>query len=187
MTIRVFFILAVVLFSAPFLRVARCDSETVVVEGIEEGRDIGIGGEDVQDFGEGSFGPAPGVETVCIFPRNPSKLVPAGEQKELLVGMKNDGESALNVIAIQATLHLPYDHSYIVQNLSTQGFNNATVRPFAQAAFPYLFGVSKFLQPGTFDLVSSTVYEVDQLTYQSTFYNGTIVAFSVLSLFSCFL
>ncbi|VFQ65868.1 unnamed protein product [Cuscuta campestris] len=54
------------------------------------------------------------------------------------------------------------------------GFNNATVRPFARAAFPYLFGVSNFLQPGTFDLVGSIVYEVDQLTYQSTFYNGTI-------------
>lgn len=30
------------------------------------------------------------------------------------------GESTLNVIAIQATLHLPYDHRYLVQNLSTQ-------------------------------------------------------------------
>lgn len=54
--------------------VARCESEAGndVVESTEEG-DLGIVGEDVQDFGGGAFGPAPGVETVCVFPKNPSR------------------------------------------------------------------------------------------------------------------
>lgn len=39
----------------------------------EEGGDLGIVGDDVQDFGGGNFSPAPGVETVCVFPKNPSK------------------------------------------------------------------------------------------------------------------
>ena len=30
------------------------------------------------------------------------------------------------------------------------------------------------LQAGTFDLVGTIVYEIDQLPYQNTFYNGTI-------------
>lgn len=30
------------------------------------------------------------------------------------------------------------------------------------------------LQPGSFDLVGSIVYEIDKTPYQSTFYNGTI-------------
>lgn len=30
------------------------------------------------------------------------------------------------------------------------------------------------LQPGTFDLVGTIVYEIDNLPYQNTFYNGTI-------------
>lgn len=30
------------------------------------------------------------------------------------------------------------------------------------------------VQPGSFDLVGTIVYEVDQNPYQSTFYNGTI-------------
>lgn len=30
------------------------------------------------------------------------------------------------------------------------------------------------MQPGTFDLVGTIVYEIDQLPYQNTFYNGTI-------------
>ena len=43
-----------------------------------------------------------------------------------------------------------------------------------KASFPYIFSVSKFLQPGPFDLVGTIVYEMDQHPYQNTFYNGTI-------------
>lgn len=57
-----------------FFIVARCepDPEAEVVES-EEGGDLGIVGEDVQDFGSGSFNPSPDVETVCVFPKNPKK------------------------------------------------------------------------------------------------------------------
>ncbi|KAL0356645.1 UNVERIFIED_CONTAM: Translocon-associated protein subunit alpha [Sesamum calycinum] len=230
MSVRVFFILALLLFTSSVLQVARCepDPDAEVVESAEEGGDLGIVGEDVQDFGGGSFSPAPGVETVCVFPKNPSKFVVAGEESELLVGIKNEGESSINVIAMQASVYLPFDHQYLVQNLSAQVcgletfiqkcccgrwtmvmclrknpccskaymfemfilvettymFNlvNAEVRlltmpqfpPSAQATFPYIFGVSKFLQSGAFDLVGTIVYEIDQHPYQSTFYNGTI-------------
>ncbi|WMV51578.1 hypothetical protein MTR67_044963 [Solanum verrucosum] len=155
---------------------ARCqsDPETDVVEGTGEAGDLGIVNDDVQDFGSDSFSPAPGIETVCVFPKNPSKVVAAGEESELLVGLKNDGDSSLNIIAIQASVHLPFDHRYLVQNLSVQAFNNATVPPSAQATFPYIFAVSKFMQPGSFDLVGIIVYEIDQNPFQSTFYNGTI-------------
>lgn len=47
-----------------------------------------------------------------------------------------------------------------------------------------------FVQPGTFDLVGAIIYEIDQNTYQSTFYNGTIEvveAGNVLSIESVFL
>ncbi|KAM3344170.1 translocon-associated protein subunit alpha isoform X1 [Capsicum galapagoense] len=177
MSIRVFSLfLSLLLFSSPFLQVARCqsDPETEVVEGTGEAGDLGIVGDDVQDFGSDNFSPAPGIETVCVFPKNPSKVVAAGEESEVLVGMKNDGDSSLNVIAIQASVHLPFDHRYLVQNLSVKAFDNATVPPSAQATFPYIFAVSKFMQPGSFDLVGTIVYEVDQNPYQSTFYNGTI-------------
>uniref|UniRef100_A0A5B6YL31 Translocon-associated protein subunit alpha n=2 Tax=Davidia involucrata TaxID=16924 RepID=A0A5B6YL31_DAVIN len=186
MTIRVFFILAFLLLSSPFLQVAKCQSDSdVEVTEASEGGDLGIVGEDVQDFGgDGSFSPAPGVETVCVFPKNPSRLVAAGEESELLVGMKNEGESSVNVIAIKASVHLPFDHNLLVQNLSAQAFNNASVPPSAQATFPYIFAVSKFLQAGTFDLVGTIVYEIDQSPYQSTFYNGTIEVTEAGSLFS---
>ncbi|KAA8546076.1 hypothetical protein F0562_020472 [Nyssa sinensis] len=187
MKIGVFFILAFLFLSSPFLQVARCqsDSEVEVAEAAEAGGDLGIVGEDVQDFGgDGNFSPAPGVETVCVFPKNPSRLVAAGEESELLVGMKNEGESSVIVIAIKASVHLPYNHQLLVQNLSAQVFNNASIPPSAQATFPYIFAVSKFLQPGTFDLVGTVVYEIDQNPYQSTFYNGTIEVSEAGGLFS---
>ena len=40
------------------------------------------------------------------------------------------------------------------------------------------------LQPGSFDLVGSIVYEIDKTPYQSTFYNGTIEVVEVGGLFS---
>ncbi|KAJ7001414.1 hypothetical protein NC653_011745 [Populus alba x Populus x berolinensis] len=204
--LRVFFF-ALLLLASPLLQVATCqsDSDAEVTETAEEVSDLGIVGEDAQDFGDANFSPAPGVETVCVFPKNSARLVTAGEETELLVGMKNDGnktviglfsngiimlfcdlslayslfsssewELPITVIAIRASVHLPFDHKLLVQNLSAQGFNNATVPASAQATFPYIFGVSKYLQPGSFDLVGTIVYEIDQHPYQSTFHNGTI-------------
>lgn len=44
----------------------------LVAETVEEGADVGIVGDDSQDF-VGSYNPAPGVETVCVFPKNAAK------------------------------------------------------------------------------------------------------------------
>ena len=54
--------------------VARSQSEPEadVAEAVDGG-DLGIVGEDVQDFGDGNFDPAPGIETVCVFPKNSAK------------------------------------------------------------------------------------------------------------------
>ncbi|XP_051138427.1 translocon-associated protein subunit alpha-like [Andrographis paniculata] len=184
MSIRVFLFLALLLLSSTLLQVAICEPDPDAdVESSEVAKDLGIVGDDVL-YDDGNFSPAPGVETTCLFPKNPSKLVVAGEESELLVGLKNDGESNIKVIAVQASVHLPYDHKYIIQNLTAQVFNNASVPPSAQAAFPYAFSVSKFFQSGTFDLVGTIVYEIDQYPYQNTFYNGTIEVAEAGDLFS---
>ncbi|KAI4367710.1 hypothetical protein MLD38_023419 [Melastoma candidum] len=178
-SIRVFLLCLLLLLASPLPRAVRCQSspEVDVFEAAaEEGDDseLGIISDDVTDFGDGSFSPAPGIDTICVFPKNGAKLVPAGEETELLVGLKNNGESDLEVIAIKANVHLPFDHRLLVQNLSAQGFRNASVPASAQATFPYIFGVSKYLQAGNFDLVGTIIYEINQQPYQSTFYNGTI-------------
>ncbi|XP_071700760.1 translocon-associated protein subunit alpha-like [Rutidosis leptorrhynchoides] len=180
---RVSFLLALILLllsSSFFLQVARCQSDAdsedaeLVAETVEEGGDLGIVDDDVQDFGAGNYSPAPGVETVCVFPKNAAKVVVAGQETELLVGLKNEGDQNLKVLAVQASVHLPFDHRMLVQNLTVQTFNDASVPPSVQATYPYIFAVSKFLQAGTFDLVGTIVYEIEQVPYQNTFYNGTI-------------
>ncbi|KAF6154852.1 hypothetical protein GIB67_033881 [Kingdonia uniflora] len=175
MAFKLFF-LAFLLLASPLLHVVRSQSESeVVVNENGEGDDVGfVGDEAAHDVLDSYFSPAPGVSTVCVFPKNSARIVPAGEEAELLVGVSNEGESNMNVIAIKASIHLPFDHTLLVQNLTRQEFYNASVPLSAQATFPYIFAVNKYLQPGTFDLVGTIVYEIDQQPYQSTFYNGTI-------------
>lgn len=113
-----------ILFLKKKISVARgnsdSDSDGEVPEAVEENSDLGIVGEDIQDFGDGNFSPALGVETVSVFPKNSARcensfwwksiycfccywrvisklvsfffaVVTAGEETELLVGVKNDG------------------------------------------------------------------------------------------------
>ncbi|XP_004505694.1 translocon-associated protein subunit alpha-like [Cicer arietinum] len=167
--------LALFLIASPLIQVARCQSDSdEAVDTTGDASDVGFVGDDVQDFGYGTFSSAPGIDTISVFPKNVAKLVTAGEETELIVGVKNNGESSLNVVAIKASIHLPIDHRLLVQNLTAQVFKKGSVPASAQATFPYIFAVSKFLQPGSFDLVGTIVYEIDEHPYQSTFFNGTI-------------
>lgn len=57
-----------------YLLVVRCQSDSdVAQETADEVSDLGIVGDDVQDFGDGSFSSAPGIDTVCVFPKNSAK------------------------------------------------------------------------------------------------------------------
>lgn len=56
------------------LLVARCQSDEGVDTTTEEGSDIGVVGEDAQDFDSiGDFSPAPGIDTISVFPKNFAK------------------------------------------------------------------------------------------------------------------
>ncbi|KAK4284829.1 hypothetical protein QN277_001610 [Acacia crassicarpa] len=185
------FCLALLFLASPLIQVARCQSDSDEgAETTEEVSGVGIVDQNTQDLGDESYSSAPGIVTHCVFPKNGAKLVPAGEETDLLVGVKNDGEANLKVVAIRASVHFPNNHHYVVQNLTAQIFNYASVPASAQGTFPYTFAVSQFLQPGVFDLVGTIMYEIDQHPYQSTFYNGTIEvvdASSILSMESVFL
>ncbi|KAH0912902.1 hypothetical protein HID58_036223 [Brassica napus] len=158
--------------------VARCqvdaeDHSSIVDDVVGEHSDSGAE-EDDQDLDNINLTSAPGVETVSVFPKNSAKVVPAGEETELLVAIKNDGKSHVGVMGIRASVHLPYDHKLLVQNLTMMRYNNASIPTSVQATFPYIFAVSQYLQPGAFDLVGYIIYDVEGKPYQSVFYNGTI-------------
>ncbi|KAH0929554.1 hypothetical protein HID58_015281 [Brassica napus] len=148
------------------------DHSSLVDDVVGEHSDSGAD-EDDQDL-DINLTSAPGVETVCVFPQNSARVVPAGEETELLVALKNDGKPTVGVMGIRASVHLPYDHKLLVQNLTLQRYNNASIPTSVQATFPYVFAVSQYLQPGAFDLVGYVIYDVEGKPYQSVFYNGTI-------------
>lgn len=52
---------------------SQSDSDAEVSETVEDSSDLGIVGEDVQDFGDGNFSPAPGIDTVSVFPKNSAR------------------------------------------------------------------------------------------------------------------
>ncbi|KMZ71902.1 putative Translocon-associated protein, alpha subunit [Zostera marina] len=177
MTIRAFFylLLATLLIASPIFQVVRCQSDVDTSSEVEID-DIGNDGgdDDNQDFGDVVLTSAPGIDTVCVFPQNSALMITAGEETELLVGVNNDGKLPLNVAALRASVHFSFDHQMVVQNLTVQEFYNTTVPGSVQATFLYVFAVSKYLQPGTFDLVGTIFYEIDQQPYRSVFYNSTI-------------
>ncbi|KAE8732222.1 hypothetical protein F3Y22_tig00002237pilonHSYRG00890 [Hibiscus syriacus] len=86
---------------------------------------------------------SPGSDTVCVFPKNGAK-----------------GESPMNIICFFKILQcrvkaLSHASSHVYMAL-----NNAIVPSSVQATFPYIFAVSKYLQPGTFDLVGMMIYDI---------------------------
>uniref|UniRef100_A0A0C9S5W1 Translocon-associated protein subunit alpha n=1 Tax=Wollemia nobilis TaxID=56998 RepID=A0A0C9S5W1_9CONI len=178
------------LISLPLTGMCQVASSSEGTDVSDEGGELGIVGDAEQDFGETVLGTAPGVTTIYVFPKSHDKSIPAGEETELLVGVNNDGEAPLKVHSIKSSLHLPFDHRIIVQNLTVQEFINATVPHSAQATFVYSFTVSKYLQPGSFDLVGSISYELDEQLFETVFHNGTIEvveASGVLSIETVFL
>lgn len=53
-----------------YTAVVRCQDDAAFSVSEAEGGDLGIVGDDLQDFGDGSFSAAPGVATVCVCPKN---------------------------------------------------------------------------------------------------------------------
>ncbi|KAH8947579.1 hypothetical protein BDL97_11G049800 [Sphagnum fallax] len=149
--------------------------EEVVAGAGGDGGQVGVVDDQISDVPANDLlGPASEVDTVFYFPHNPTKSVGAGEPAEILLGISNNGDEALKVVFIQASLNLPYDHRIHVQNFTVQEFGSTIVPTGIQASFPYTFTVNKYLQPGSFDLVASVVYELGEQLHKSVFYNGTV-------------
>ncbi|KAM6543225.1 hypothetical protein CsatB_007672 [Cannabis sativa] len=58
----------------PFRSRAQSSAEDEAAsETVDESSDLGIVGEDVQDFGDEIFNTAPGIDTVSVFPKNSAR------------------------------------------------------------------------------------------------------------------
>jgi len=61
-------LLAFLLVSLLLVGICQVTSSAEVVDAQDEGGELGIVGDGVQDFGDAVLGTAPGVDTVCFFP-----------------------------------------------------------------------------------------------------------------------
>ncbi|KAM6577364.1 hypothetical protein CsatB_029201 [Cannabis sativa] len=91
-------------FRSRFARAQSSAEDEAASETVDESSDLGIVGEDVQDFGDEIFNPAPGIDTVSIFPKNSARVVTAGEETDLLVGVKRPTYCFLLWLAVQDRL-----------------------------------------------------------------------------------
>lgn len=175
---------ASVLLFAPFstvLTMAQEAEEDVVTYEDSSSSDSDDGGSEVVSTGNSEeeaveeFVPAPGVETVAVFPAHLEKTptIHAGQTTELLLGLVNTGESPVTVFGITGNLYVVMDGIYNVQNFSAQTFN-LTVQPGVQSSFPFTFTPDAKLQARDFGLAAKVFYEVDGQPHANVFFNKTI-------------
>jgi len=126
--------------------------------------------DDDLDFDDSS----PDLDMTSIFPDFPDRKFKIGENVRLLFSLGNNGDQALNISAIQAHLHSPFDYTYYIQNFTAKFVGNV-VAPDTQMSFDYTFRPDKALDASDFWL-SANVYYTNALnqTFRNTVFNGTV-------------
>ncbi|KAG0459232.1 hypothetical protein HPP92_022360 [Vanilla planifolia] len=66
-------LLAMLLVVAPFVQVVRCQVDATDDIAEVDGGELGIVGDEAQDYTEGILSSAPGVETMYLFPKNAAR------------------------------------------------------------------------------------------------------------------
>lgn len=119
------------------------------------------------------------VVTSYYFPQHSDMKIPIGEYVPLLCHFANDGENALNVTAIMASLNSPYEFHFFVQNFTYKPFG-VVVKGGEEITFEYLFQLHPALEPADFTLAATVFYESDTISYSSTFFNQVASCFTKL-------
>jgi len=118
--------------------------------------------------------PSPHVSTAIIFPDFAEKKFTLSDKVTLLVGIKNTGETALNITGVQTRLHSPFDYKYIIQNFTYREVG-MTVEPRREASLEYVFQPDKGLEPIEYHLSAYIDYnDSAQIEYRSFVYNDTV-------------
>jgi len=123
---------------------------------------------------EKELGPSPDVITTYVFPESPEgkQFVP-GNQIRLVVALKNNGDTPINVTALRASLMYPLDFRYYIQNYTKQPVYGS-VNPGEQHSFLYVFAPDAMLEPREFGLTAQVWYNSEVDNYTAVFYNNTI-------------
>lgn len=115
------------------------------------------------------------VESYYVIPHYPSMIFPAGEEIEVLLAFQNkDEEKSLNVSMIGASLNVPQEFSYYVQNYTAFEYGSL-VEPNEQISLLYSFTPDAALEQRDFQIAVTVFYsDAEDIKYSTTFLNHTI-------------
>jgi len=113
------------------------------------------------------------VDIAHIFPDYPSAVFPAGERLKVIMGLRNTGESLMNVTHIAGSINAPNQWSYYITNFTVFEYN-VGVESSKESSFEYQFMIDPQLAGHEFTLALTAFYHDGQEMYASTFFNTTI-------------
>ncbi|CAG9462663.1 unnamed protein product [Pedinophyceae sp. YPF-701] len=124
---------------------------------------------------------AEGVKMKWVAPQNPTLDIPQGDVMEILVGMRNDGDEALNVTGMMGSISLGERFDAYIQNFTYQGPNGADESPLVvevgeEATFKYVTHPDPSLpvRKAGYKIAVSVFYNADGIEYSSTPFNETV-------------
>jgi len=113
------------------------------------------------------------VDIAHVFPDHPNAVFPAGEKLKVLMGMRNTGDTPMNVTHLAGSINAPQQWNYYVTNF-TVGQYNVVIEPAKEASFEYQFYIDPQLAGHEFTLALTAFFHDGNEMYASTFFNNTI-------------
>lgn len=118
--------------------------------------------------------PSPDVTISSIFPVSSEKEFVLGDPIEIVIGLHNLGDVAVNVTSAFSSLRYPPDWRYTIQNYTRKSFD-FIVNPKEQASFFYSFLPDPMLEPREFGLqVEIDYHDLAGGNWSSVAFNDTI-------------
>eukprot|EP01105_Mastigella_eilhardi_P023910 TRINITY_DN6114_c0_g1_i1.p1 TRINITY_DN6114_c0_g1~~TRINITY_DN6114_c0_g1_i1.p1 ORF type:complete len:230 (-),score=62.36 TRINITY_DN6114_c0_g1_i1:130-819(-) len=124
---------------------------------------------------------APFVRTACSLPGNEQRELVAGEEVQVVVGVRNSGERPLTLTSVQASLHHPLGFKYHVQNYTWQKLDLA-VAPSEELSIPYSFTPDVMLESRAYTLFVGLIYNDGESNFSSPIFNATVAILEPASL-----
>ncbi|KNC48010.1 signal sequence receptor [Thecamonas trahens ATCC 50062] len=140
--------------------------------GEDGGAGLELGGEEeaaaVQSYAH------PDVTTSILFENHMDKEFPPGETVDVVVGVSNGANTEINVTYITASLVMPNDFGYFVENYTAWRYATF-VHPNEEGSFVYRFTPNENFDPRPFGLMVLVYYsDAEENLWLSAAYNSTI-------------
>jgi len=149
-------------------------------EATEEDDDMIVEEEEEEDFEEDfeewdgvTMVPSEDIFTTVVFKDHADQRLPLEKEITMIVGVANNGDDTVNVSAISASLHSPYDLDYYIQNFTGKGVAEV-LAPGQQVTLEYKFTADARLEPLQYWFSAFVFINATDRIYRQVPINGTL-------------